>query len=77
LVLALVICSLCLNHLVAILVYLIYPSLRFTGIDLQESGHDSRLIHVLFEHALGMKLSIIDQSGQICLSALHQSSGNS
>jgi len=53
------------------------PSLRFTGIDLQESGHDNWLIHVLFEYALGMKLSIIDQSGQMCLSALHQSSGNS
>ncbi|WVZ05696.1 hypothetical protein V8G54_019042 [Vigna mungo] len=46
-----------------------------SGIDLQESGHDNWLIHVLFEYSLGMKLSIIDQSGQMCLSALHQSSG--
>ncbi|XP_014490264.1 uncharacterized protein LOC106752996 isoform X1 [Vigna radiata var. radiata] len=48
-----------------------------SGIDLQESGHDNWLIHVLFEYSLGMKLSIIDQSGQMCLSALHQSSGYS
>ncbi|XP_014490265.1 uncharacterized protein LOC106752996 isoform X2 [Vigna radiata var. radiata] len=43
----------------------------------KESGHDNWLIHVLFEYSLGMKLSIIDQSGQMCLSALHQSSGYS
>ncbi|KAK8466364.1 hypothetical protein PHAVU_008G074800 [Phaseolus vulgaris] len=48
-----------------------------SGIALLESGHDSCLIHVLFEYALGMKLSIIDQSGQMCLSVLHQSSGYS
>ncbi|KAK7374160.1 hypothetical protein VNO80_07586 [Phaseolus coccineus] len=48
-----------------------------SGIDLLESGHDSCLIHILFEYALGMKLSIIDQSGQMCLSVLHQSSGYS
>ncbi|CAJ1815128.1 unnamed protein product [Sphenostylis stenocarpa] len=48
-----------------------------SGIDLQESGHDYWLIHVLFEYALGMKLSIVSQSGQIFLSALHQSSGYS
>jgi len=52
--------------------------MRCTGIDLQESGHDGNwLIQVLFEYVLGMKLSIDYQTERICLSALHQSSGNS
>ncbi|KAK7394880.1 hypothetical protein VNO78_15421 [Psophocarpus tetragonolobus] len=48
-----------------------------SGIDLQESGHGNWLIQVLFEYALGMKLSTDYQTGRICLSALHQSSGYS
>ncbi|KAL2330434.1 hypothetical protein Fmac_018015 [Flemingia macrophylla] len=48
-----------------------------SGIDLQESGQGNWLIQVLFEYALGMKLSTDYQSGRICLSALHQSSGYS
>ncbi|RDX72539.1 hypothetical protein CR513_47969, partial [Mucuna pruriens] len=48
-----------------------------SGIDLQESGRGNWLIQVLFEYALGMKLSTDYQTGQICLSALHQSSGYS
>ncbi|KAE9590469.1 hypothetical protein Lal_00023138 [Lupinus albus] len=42
---------------------------------LQKSGH--WLIQALFEYALGMKLSADHQTGQICLSALHLSSGYS
>ncbi|KAL6561006.1 hypothetical protein OROGR_003796 [Orobanche gracilis] len=38
---------------------------------------DHWLIQALFEYALGMKLSTDHQTGQICLSALHQSSGYS
>ncbi|KAK7340133.1 hypothetical protein VNO77_20827 [Canavalia gladiata] len=48
-----------------------------SGIGLQESGHCNGLIQVLFEYALGMKLSADYQTGQTCLSALHQSSGYS
>ncbi|XP_020230925.1 uncharacterized protein LOC109811560 [Cajanus cajan] len=49
-----------------------------SGIDLQESDRGNWLTQVLFEHALGMKLSTDYQTGQICLlSALHQSSGYS
>lgn len=52
-------------------------SLHFTGIDVQESGRRNWLIQVLFEYALGMKLSTDYQTEGICLSAVHQSSGNS
>ena len=70
--------ALSINSLVGISVYFIYPSLHFTGIDLQESDHDGNwLIRVLFENAMGMKLSTDYQNGRICLSALHESSGNS
>ncbi|XP_029127862.1 uncharacterized protein LOC109802535 isoform X3 [Cajanus cajan] len=48
-----------------------------SGIDLQESGHGNWLIQALFVYALGMKLSTDYQSGRVCLSALHQSSGYS
>ncbi|TKY65586.1 hypothetical protein E2542_SST08446 [Spatholobus suberectus] len=48
-----------------------------SGIDLLESEHGNWLIQVLFEYALGMKLSTDYQIGQMCLSALHQSSGYS
>ncbi|KAK7262318.1 hypothetical protein RJT34_29885 [Clitoria ternatea] len=51
-----------------------------SGVDLQKSDNSDWLIQVLFEYALGMKLSTHStkyQTGQtqICLSALHQSSG--
>ncbi|CAJ1961814.1 unnamed protein product [Sphenostylis stenocarpa] len=48
-----------------------------SGTDLQDSGRGDWLIQVLFEYALGMKLSTYNQTGRICLSALHQSSGYS
>ncbi|KAG4922332.1 hypothetical protein JHK82_051303 [Glycine max] len=48
-----------------------------SGIDLHESGHGNGLIQVLFEFALGMKLSTDYQTGRVCMSALHQSSGYS
>ncbi|KAL2341825.1 hypothetical protein Fmac_009765 [Flemingia macrophylla] len=48
-----------------------------SGIELQESDCGNWLIQVLFEYALGMKLSTDYQTGRICLSALHQSSGYS
>ncbi|XP_061339654.1 uncharacterized protein LOC133286276 isoform X2 [Gastrolobium bilobum] len=48
-----------------------------SGVDLQESGNCYWLIQALFEYALGMKLSTDYQTGRICLSALHQSSGYS
>jgi len=76
-VLAIVIHALYVNCLVGVLVYFIYTSLCFTGIGLHESGHGNGLIQVLFEYALGMKLSTDYQTGRICMSALHQSSGNS
>lgn len=57
--------------------YFIYPSLCFTGVDLQESGHRDWLIQALFEYTLDMKLSTDYQTGWLCLSALHESSGNS
>ncbi|KAK7259264.1 hypothetical protein RIF29_24866 [Crotalaria pallida] len=44
---------------------------------LQKSDHCDWIIQTLFEFALGMKLSADHQTGQICLSALHQSSGYS
>ncbi|KAH1137140.1 hypothetical protein AAZX31_10G065000 [Glycine max] len=47
------------------------------GIDVQESGRRNWLIQVLFEYALGMKLSTDYQTEGICLSAVHQSSGYS
>ncbi|XP_014518115.1 uncharacterized protein LOC106775498 isoform X1 [Vigna radiata var. radiata] len=48
-----------------------------SGLDLQETGHGDWLIPVLFEYALGMKFSTYCQTGRICLSALHLSSGYS
>lgn len=54
----------------------ICPSLCFTGIDLQESGHSSWLAHALFEYTLGMKLSFDNQTGRSCLFE-NQSTGNS
>ncbi|KAJ1426795.1 hypothetical protein SESBI_10047 [Sesbania bispinosa] len=48
-----------------------------SGVDIHASGHCNWLIQALFEYALGMKLSTDYQTGQICLSALHQSSGYS
>ncbi|OIW05455.1 hypothetical protein TanjilG_12046 [Lupinus angustifolius] len=44
---------------------------------LQKTDNCNWLIQALFEYALGMKLSTDHQTEQICLSALHQSSGNS
>ncbi|KAG5003135.1 hypothetical protein JHK86_027274 [Glycine max] len=41
----------------------------------KESGRRNWLIQVLFEYALGMKLSTDYQTEGICLSAVHQSSG--
>ncbi|KAJ1414857.1 hypothetical protein SESBI_18532 [Sesbania bispinosa] len=48
-----------------------------SGVDIHASGHCNWLIQALFEYAMGMKLSTDYQTGQICLSALHQSSGYS
>ncbi|CAL0314689.1 unnamed protein product [Lupinus luteus] len=44
---------------------------------LQKTDNCNWLIQALFEYALGMKLSTDHQTEQICLSALHQSSGYS
>ncbi|KAE9595243.1 hypothetical protein Lal_00018824 [Lupinus albus] len=44
---------------------------------LPKTDNGNWLIQALFEYALGMKLSTDHQTGQICLSALHQSSGYS
>jgi hypothetical protein len=54
-----------------------YPSLCFTGVDLHESGRRNWLVHALFEYTLDMKLSTDNQTGRLCLLAMHQSSGNS
>ncbi|MCH92101.1 putative titan9, partial [Trifolium medium] len=48
-----------------------------SGVDLQESGRRNWLVHALFEYTLDMKLSTDNQTGRLCLFAMHQSSGNS
>ncbi|KEH19512.1 titan9, putative [Medicago truncatula] len=48
-----------------------------SGVDTQESDHQNWLVHALFEYTLDMKLSTDCQTGRLCLSAMHQSSGNS
>ena len=49
----------------------------FTGIGMQEYGQSNWLVQALFEYVLGMKLSTDSQTGRVCISALHPSSGNS
>ncbi|CAJ2671111.1 unnamed protein product [Trifolium pratense] len=48
-----------------------------SGLDLQESGRNNWLVHALFEYTLDMKLSTDNQTGRLCLFAMHQSSGYS
>ncbi|GAU13157.1 hypothetical protein TSUD_179000 [Trifolium subterraneum] len=48
-----------------------------SGVDLQESGRCNWLVHTLFEYTLDMKLSTDNQTGRLCLFAMHQSSGYS
>ncbi|AET02966.1 hypothetical protein MtrunA17_Chr8g0359191 [Medicago truncatula] len=48
-----------------------------SGVDTQESDHQNWLVHALFEYTLDMKLSTDCQTGRLCLSAMHQSSGYS
>ncbi|GAU10040.1 hypothetical protein TSUD_416280 [Trifolium subterraneum] len=48
-----------------------------SGVDLQEIGRHSWLVHALFEYTLDMKLSTDNQTGRLCLFAMHQSSGYS
>lgn len=45
-----------------------------SGANLQERNW---LVQALFEHVLGMKLSTDYQTGRVCISAIHQSSGYS
>ncbi|WJX82410.1 hypothetical protein P8452_65175 [Trifolium repens] len=48
-----------------------------SGVDLHESGRRNWLVHALFEYTLDMKLSTDNQTGRLCLLAMHQSSGYS
>ncbi|MED6160175.1 hypothetical protein PIB30_048844 [Stylosanthes scabra] len=48
-----------------------------SGVPSTQNDNCNWLIRELFEHALGMKLSVQYQTGSISLSALHQSSGYS
>lgn len=63
-------------HGIMFLVYLMNDSI-FLGGALKESGSANCFFQAFVEYLVGMKLSAVNQTQGMCISALHQSSGNS